>query len=539
MDEILGIRLEIKRKKRMEKNRQREEQRKQQRQPFTAGDKNTIDQQKSEEKSSSKVNFDSATKHNGGQALDSDKKLSAKDCRSKRPNLSPPKSVVGSPSGASFASSMTHSPSPVKYQKKKSIRPWDWVDLDDDQDSDQETRGNLRKKRSNKRSGLPPRPIVKTILFKEYVSGDDDRKLVRGSKKLTKHTRKAKSSAQESSSSNDSPLKKRVVRKTLDVDSCDSDDSDDLVRDAKRLLKQKYKAKPIVEQSGCSSDCAAKERVLLTPPDFEDASDDDDFLRDAMLLAKKQKDKAELKKVESRPSRKSDCSDNGETKNAKRSPRQCASDESSIEPSLQSNRYTSVDSSHDQQLQSSPDKPTKSFKQQSSLAESPAKSIQVQRLYASIYGDGDEEAELKCLRPTNLDSLWSDSESERVDDEDGGVEKKRKRKKQESSGASTKKVARCARGTNSGGRASKGRNMKGSLSDNENSCDDDIDADELKPHFAIPKLGPPSALLPLVLKHSNGERTVPAAINRYLKGFQREGVVFMHSRVAENQGVIL
>jgi hypothetical protein len=52
-------------------------------------------------------------------------------------------------------------------------------------------------------------------------------------------------------------------------------------------------------------------------------------------------------------------------------------------------------------------------------------------------------------------------------------------------------------------------------------------------------LGTPSDLVPLILKHSLGERIVPAAINRYLKGYQREGIVFMHNRIAENNGAIL
>ena len=59
------------------------------------------------------------------------------------------------------------------------------------------------------------------------------------------------------------------------------------------------------------------------------------------------------------------------------------------------------------------------------------------------------------------------------------------------------------------------------------------------PQFDNPKLGPPSDLVPLVLKYSYGERIVPASINRYLKGYQREGIVFMHNRIAENQGAIL
>jgi hypothetical protein len=63
--------------------------------------------------------------------------------------------------------------------------------------------------------------------------------------------------------------------------------------------------------------------------------------------------------------------------------------------------------------------------------------------------------------------------------------------------------------------------------------------DVLKPEFAKPKLGPPSALVPLTLVHSEGEHQVPASINRYLMEYQRAGVRFIHRRIAEGKGCIL
>ena len=62
---------------------------------------------------------------------------------------------------------------------------------------------------------------------------------------------------------------------------------------------------------------------------------------------------------------------------------------------------------------------------------------------------------------------------------------------------------------------------------------------ECRPEFQNPKLGPPSAFVPLILVHSQGEHHVPASINRYLKDYQRAGIRFIHNRIAAGKGCIL
>ncbi len=84
----------------------------------------------------------------------------------------------------------------------------------------------------------------------------------------------------------------------------------------------------------------------------------------------------------------------------------------------------------------------------------------------------------------------------------------------------------------------------------------DFDANELKPTFSNPKLGPPSKLEPFILRkecnesdfslynnNSSEEKApfheVPASINRYLLDYQREGIQFLYSLVVQNKGAIL
>lgn len=59
---------------------------------------------------------------------------------------------------------------------------------------------------------------------------------------------------------------------------------------------------------------------------------------------------------------------------------------------------------------------------------------------------------------------------------------------------------------------------------------------KLKPDIENPKLGPPSALEPLVL---SDVYSVPASINRYLQDYQREGVSFLFSHINQKRGAIL
>jgi hypothetical protein len=78
--------------------------------------------------------------------------------------------------------------------------------------------------------------------------------------------------------------------------------------------------------------------------------------------------------------------------------------------------------------------------------------------------------------------------------------------------------------------------------EDEDNSDIDFDEQVLKPEFAHPKLGPPSPLEPLILpKRKDQEVThqIPAAINRYLRGYQQHGVTFLYSCIMRGSGAIL
>jgi len=271
----------------------------------------------------------------------------------------------------------------------------------------------------------------------------------------------------------------------------DSDNDDDLLRDAMLLAQrrkdgdQKPEPKPVVQKAAPNTlNVAAKK------PKVSYDSDDDDLLRDAMIL--EQKRKAEWKR-----------------------PR--ADSKQSLES------------------------PSEDEENESSLGRGNRENMESQQSLASIPEEDDEKKELgprkPRKKPADDESLWTDSESEQPKEEEKSGKKRKRAQPQSSSGndAAASKVARSS-GSRPGGRAK----PKSSSSDEaEEDDDDDIQTDQLKPYFDDPKLGPPSDLVPLTLKHSQGERIVPAAINRYLKGYQREGVVFMHNRVTEDQGAIL
>lgn len=66
--------------------------------------------------------------------------------------------------------------------------------------------------------------------------------------------------------------------------------------------------------------------------------------------------------------------------------------------------------------------------------------------------------------------------------------------------------------------------------------------DTLIPTFDDPKMGPPSALEPLELPRGTDQtigHTIPASINRYLRGYQQQGVIFMYSCIMQKSGGIL
>jgi hypothetical protein len=512
MDEVQRLRSmnkERMRKKRAEQYRQREEvreeERKQRRQLLAAHRKSGSAYQEEDKKTSLKEDDQDQKKyasiHHDDKAqnlqVDYDKKpssgwLSTSNDSARKPKQSPPKSYMGSPGGASVASSLTRTPSPARtHQKKKpAIRPWDWVDLDDDEMA--ASVDNDKKPRFNTRIGLPPRPATKPKIWKNYGSSDDD----------------------------------------------------DLVREAKNLVEQQRKPSPREPKS-----TSRRKKAPRPPESLDGDSDEDEFIREARLLAQKKLKKREIPHSES--SQKSFSSGNEERKASARLPRRRQkSGGSSLDLPAESSQEKSIDSSHKSQKLSQ----EKTIESSDCLHLSPSKAIDSPPLKPSSVNldelidhekknSGDNDANGMGLArlppPANVDALWSDSDTEQVEIEQV-PEKKRKRKLKASSDASPKKVARSPGRGLGGKRKSKARKVQDSVSDDEkDDYGDEFEGEQLKPHFVTPKLGPPSALEPLMLEYSQGQRVVPAAINRYLKGFQREGVVFMHSRVAENQGVIL
>lgn len=82
-----------------------------------------------------------------------------------------------------------------------------------------------------------------------------------------------------------------------------------------------------------------------------------------------------------------------------------------------------------------------------------------------------------------------------------------------------------------------------SASDIDSDSDIDCEQDDvLIPSFRDPKMGPPSALEPMELPRAKDHNTVhviPASINRYLRGYQQQGVTFMYSCIMRKSGGIL
>jgi hypothetical protein len=517
MDEVQRLRSmnkEKMRKKRAEQYRQREEEREEerkQRRQFSAAHRTSGSSYREEGKKASLKEDDQdkkkpASKHDDDKAqnlhVDDDKKpssgwLSASNDSARKPKRSPPKSFMGSPGGVSVTSSLTRTPSPAgkQHMKKPVLRPWDCVDLDDDEMA--ACVDNDKKPRFNKRIGLPPLHVQKPKRWENDGSSDDD----------------------------------------------------DLVREAKKLVVQQRKLKPFTQEPKSPS---RRKKAPLPPQNLDGDSGEDDFIREARLLAQKKLKKREStsKNPNSESSQKSSSSGNEERKASARLPRRKQkSVGSSLDPPTKSSQEKSIDSSQQQSPKSSQEKMIESS---DDLYLSPSNAIDPLQPssvnldksidYEKRDSEYDEENHMGVARlppPANADALWIDSDTEQVEVEKVPG-KKRKRKQKASSDASPKKVA-CSPGRGVGGkRKSKARKVQDSVSGDEKDYEEDeVEGDQLKPHFVIPKLGPPSALEPLTLEYSQGQRAVPAAINRYLKGYQREGVVFMHSRVAENQGVIL
>jgi hypothetical protein len=92
-------------------------------------------------------------------------------------------------------------------------------------------------------------------------------------------------------------------------------------------------------------------------------------------------------------------------------------------------------------------------------------------------------------------------------------------------------------------RKSREQDDDSSASDIDSDSDIDCEQDDvLIPSFRDPKMGPPSALEPMELpraKEQNTVHVIPASINRYLRGYQQQGVTFMYSCIMRKSGGIL
>jgi hypothetical protein len=142
-------------------------------------------------------------------------------------------------------------------------------------------------------------------------------------------------------------------------------------------------------------------------------------------------------------------------------------------------------------------------------------------------------------------SLWSDSEDERKQDplqdsdDDSSPKKKRKSKKKRRSKSFDERAAS----------TSHEHIYSSGLGNNDEGTrqllrlDDETLAKTLHPEQADPRFGP-FALESLVLTDDDGnsghdDHQVPAALNRYLLPYQREGIQFMHQALIDKRGVIL
>jgi hypothetical protein len=287
--------------------------------------------------------------------------------------------------------------------------------------------------------------------------------------------------------------------------------------------------------------------------DEDDNDDDDDLVRDALILAKKNKLQVESLKKSGQERRKnpsnkiqddivtrSSCDDDEDLIRDVQILRQKKRD---LTLSVKENKvYKASLPLHEKLNHTSPrgvkSKPLRSFPAKQIRKRTPEEKPKLLHLLEETNDtvSDDLSNSSKVLQPkSNNESLWTDSESE----------SSRGNKESVSSNINRRQPSRSQKGmlTTTHAIISTEEQISNSilLHDSQESSNlrRQDEFHELMPYFETPKLGPPSDLVPLVLKYANGRRIVPAAINRYLKGYQREGIVFLHNRIANQQGVIL
>lgn len=330
--------------------------------------------------------------------------------------------------------------------------------------------------------------------------------------------------------------KKLVRKKQQKKPSADSDE-DDLVASAKKLARKKQK-----ETGKLAPRAAAKK------PSSDSDEDDDGLLRAALLIEKRRK---KSKSATSHDSSRRDYGDehnNGKkrTSRAKSSDDADSDDDGLLQDALwlAAKKKTNYPAPPAQKSVRTP----RDDDSVGSLGSDTSQRIDGGGSQKSFMSTNDEEpmeSTPPLVEPSAkvVAGLWSDSEDERPPKES---ESKPAAQRRSAGQKRKRKDADGVAKTTSPKKASKPTEKKSRLSvdqdDLESDAGDDgeeIRVDELKPYFANPRLGEATDLVALELVYSGGTRRVPAAINRYLQAYQREGVVFMHNRVAEGQGAIL
>ena len=172
-------------------------------------------------------------------------------------------------------------------------------------------------------------------------------------------------------------------------------------------------------------------------------------------------------------------------------------------------------------------------------------------------------------RRKRTNSAYASSDDD--DDDDDFPRRPSKDSKDTSKKPAAERRARKSNDGDSGGGAVKPKKKPGKClykSDSDESVDLVVSEEEarkeLKPDFANPKLGPPGPLVPFILSKTwavgdevavpqpppageivdpsavgDGHDQIPASINRYLQNYQREGVQFVYSSVANGKGCVL
>lgn len=157
--------------------------------------------------------------------------------------------------------------------------------------------------------------------------------------------------------------------------------------------------------------------------------------------------------------------------------------------------------------------------------------LAMERDYSGRRSFSPETGDNEFRRQAPAKDLWDDSDEE----EPVAKPKKKAAGRPKTTDGEKKKGPAKKKG-------SRKENARRVSNEDEEDGDGDIDESALKPYFEQPKLGPPSALEPLELPKRRDQEVaheIPASINRYLRGYQQQGVSFLYSCIMRGSGAIL